>query len=144
MHLNHVCLIGTVCKDPDLRFVGASRVPVTDLRLAINRFWKTDKGEKKTDTVFLDVTVWAKSAELCIQYLRKGRLVCAEGRLTMSEWVDREGRAQSRIRVTAERVIFLPDGRGERAESTAPESGGELPALPEPQAEPESEARLPA
>ena len=110
MHLNRVFLIGTLVRDPEVRYVGATQTPVSDLRVVVNRLWKTQKGEKREEAVFIDVTVWARQAETCVQYLRKGRLLAVEGRLTMDEWTSSDGKKNSRIRIGADRVVFLPNG----------------------------------
>ncbi|MCE9581569.1 MAG: single-stranded DNA-binding protein [Planctomycetes bacterium] len=122
MHMNHVFLIGNVCKDPEPRFVGPSQTPVTDLRLACNRTWKSAKGEKREESLFIDVVAWARSAELAVQYLKKGRLVGIEGRLQLNEWTGQDGRKNQRIRVVAERICFLPGGAGSRDAVPAQES----------------------
>lgn len=110
MHLNHVVLIGNLCKDPEIRFAGPSQVPVTDLRVACNRVWKNAKGEKKEDHLFIDVVAWARQAETAVQYLRKGRLIGVEGRLQMNEWTDADGKKNSRIRIVSDRILYLPQG----------------------------------
>lgn len=125
MHMNHVFLIGNICKDPEPRFVGPSQTPVTDLRLACNRTWKSMKGEKREEALFVDVVAWARSAELAVQYLKKGRLVGIEGRLQLNEWTGQDGRKNQRIRVVAERIVFLPSGSGSR-DATLPPGSTEI------------------
>lgn len=119
MHLNRVVLIGNLCKDPEIRFAGPSQVPVTDLRVAVNRVWKNAKGEKKEDHLFIDVVAWARQAETAVQYLRKGRLIGVEGRLQMDEWLGQDGKKNQRIRVVSDRILYLPQG-GARDGAPAP------------------------
>lgn len=123
MHMNKVVLIGNVCKDPEIRFAGPSQVPVTDVRVACNRVWKSAKGEKREDHLFIDVVAWARQAELAVQYLRKGRLIGVEGRLAMDEWVGQDGKKNQRIRIVSDRIVYLPQG-GTR-ESAPPQADGE-------------------
>ncbi|MBN1421583.1 MAG: single-stranded DNA-binding protein [Planctomycetes bacterium] len=112
--LNRVFLIGRLTQDPKLRYT-PSGTPVTDLRLAVNRTYTDPSGQRKEETVFLDVVVWRKQAEICCEYLAKGRQVMVEGRLTMDTWQGNDGQKRSRIRVVADRCQFL-DPRGERGE----------------------------
>jgi single-strand DNA-binding protein len=140
MHLNRVMLIGNVCRDPEIRFAGPSQVPVTDIRLAINRVWKNVKGEKREDHVFIDVVAWARQAELAVQYLKKGRLIGVDGHLQMDEWTGTDGKKNTRIKVVSERIVYLPQGNVSR------DSGAPPAADAEPETDPsvEEEARIPA
>lgn len=107
--LNKVFLIGNLTQDPELRYT-PNGAAVTDLRLAVNRVYNV-QGERREETLFIDVTVWNRQAETCCQYLRKGRPVHVEGYLRMDSWDDRAtGEKRSKIKIEAERVQFL-DGR---------------------------------
>ena len=75
--LNKVMLIGNLTKDPELRYT-PNGTAVTNLRIAVNRKFKDRTGELKEDTCFLTVTAWDKQAEICNQYLQKGRAVFVE------------------------------------------------------------------
>jgi single-strand DNA-binding protein len=76
--LNKVLLIGNLTKDPELRYT-PNGTAVTNLRIAVNRKFKDRSGELKEDTCFVTVTAWDKQAEICNQYLQKGRAVFVEG-----------------------------------------------------------------
>jgi single-strand DNA-binding protein len=82
---------------------------VTDLRLATSRSWPSrDGGDRKEETLYIDVTVWDRQAETCCQYLRKGSGVHVEGFLKMDTWDDKTtGEKRSKIKVQADRVQFL-------------------------------------
>jgi single-strand DNA-binding protein len=93
--------------DPELRYT-PSGSPVTELRLAVNRGWTGRDGERKEESLFIDVTVWERQAENCCQYLKKGSSVHVEGALKMDTWDDKtSGEKRSKIKVLAERVQFL-------------------------------------
>ncbi len=126
--LNKVFLMGNLTFDPELRRT-PSGTAVTELRMAINRAWTGRDGERREDAVFIDVTVWDRSAENCCQYLRKGSLVHVEGSLRMDTWDDKTtGEKRSKIKVNADRVQFLDTRRGEgRSEGT-----GDYDAAPAP------------
>ena len=113
-NLNQVFLMGRLTSDPELRYT-ANGSAVTDLRLAINRQWKTDSGDQREDTAFIDATTWNRLAENCCQYLRKGSRVLVEGRLKQEQWEDRNsGERRSKIKVEAESVQFLDPPKGDR------------------------------
>src|SRR3954451_3284501 len=80
--LNRVQLIGNLTRDPELKYT-SSGTAVCSFGLATNRSWTTDTGEKKEDTEFHNILAWNKLAELCSQYLTKGRKAYVEGRLTI-------------------------------------------------------------
>jgi single-strand DNA-binding protein len=110
--LNKVFLIGNLTKDPEVRRT-PSGTAVTDLRLAVNRKFKSSSGENREETCFINATVWGRQAETSAEYLRKGSAAMIEGRLKYDEW-EKDGQKHSRISVVAERVQFMgsPRGRG--------------------------------
>jgi single-strand DNA-binding protein len=110
--LNKVFLMGRLTFDPELRYTPSGSA-VTDLRMATSRTWTGKDGDRKEETLFIDVTVWDRQAENCCQYLRKGSGVHIEGSLKMDTWDDKTtGEKRSKVRVQAERVQFL-DRRGD-------------------------------
>lgn len=104
--LNKVLLIGNLTKDPELRYT-PNGTAVTNLRIAVNRKFKDRSGELKEDTCFITVTAWDKQAEICNQYLQKGRAVFVEGILQSRSWETGDGQKRSTIDVRAERIQFL-------------------------------------
>jgi single-strand DNA-binding protein len=80
---------------------------VSDLRLAVNRSYTTQGGEKREETCFLTVVVWGKQAEASAQYLEKGSPVMVEGRLQTREWEGKDGQRRNVVEVVAERIQFL-------------------------------------
>lgn len=104
---NKLTLMGNLTRDPELKQTRKG-VSVTELGLALDRTWNDDSGEKKTETTFVDVLVWGKTAENCAKFLKKGRSVLLEGRLQMDSWTDKKsGETRNRLRVVAETVQFL-------------------------------------
>lgn len=109
-NLNKVFLMGRLTRDPELRYTPNGSA-VTDLPLAINRTFNTKEGDRREETLFIDVTVWNRQAETCCQFLKKGRTVHVEGFLKIETWDDKTtGEKRSKAKVEAERVQFL-DGR---------------------------------
>ena len=134
--LNKVLLIGNLTKDPELRYT-PNGTAVTNLRVAVNRKFKDRTGELKEDTCFITVTAWDKQAEICNQYLQKGRAVFVEGILQSRSWETGDGQKRSTIDVRAERIQFLGGAvKTEGAtgsEPGAPKDGGDQDAVISPE-----------
>ena len=113
-NINTVILAGRLTRDPELRYTPAGTA-VCKLGLAATRYFKGKDGEKKEDTLFVDVTVWEKTAEYCGQRLKQGRPVVVEGQLRSSSWEDKTtGQKKSKIEINASRLQELDwsDDRG--------------------------------
>ncbi|MGB2813534.1 MAG: single-stranded DNA-binding protein [Dehalococcoidales bacterium] len=108
--LNKVTIIGNVGGEPEMRFTPNGK-PVTSFRVATNWVSTTPEGERRQETEWFGVVTWNKLAEQCNQFLAKGRLVYAEGRLHTRTWEGQDGQQHSRAEVIANKVIFL-DRRG--------------------------------
>lgn len=104
--LNRVFLIGNLTRDPELRYV-PSGTAVTTFDIAVNRSYTAQSGEKKEDTSFLRIVVWARLAEVCAEYLTKGSPVFVEGRLRSRSWETQEGQKRNTVEVIAQSVQFL-------------------------------------
>ena len=129
--LNKVFLMGRLTFDPELRRT-PNGTAVTELRMATSRAWTGKDGERREETLYIDVTVWDRQAENCCQYLRKGRAIHVEGSLRMDTWDDKTtGEKRSKIKVTADRVQFLDSQRGEPADG-GPAPDDETSASPPP------------
>ena len=110
-NLNKVFLMGNLTKDPELRYT-AGGAPVANLRLAINRVYQMQSGEKKEDVCFVTVVVWRKQAEAAGQYLKKGDPLFVEGRLQSRSWETEDKQKRSIMEVVAERIQFISRGKG--------------------------------
>ena len=107
--VNKVILAGRLTRDPELRYL-PSGMAVCKLGLAVSRFYKSKDGEKREETMFINVTTWGKTAEYTNEYLRKGRPVLVEGQLRSNDFEDKTGQKRSVIEVNAERVQQLDWG----------------------------------
>jgi single-strand DNA-binding protein len=116
--LNKVFLIGNLVRPPELRYTPTGTA-VVDMRLAVNRNYTTQGGEKREDTCFLTVVVWGKQAETCGEYLDKGSPVLVEGRLQTRDWETKDGQKRNVVEVVAERVQFMGRGRTAGAPAAA-------------------------
>jgi single-strand DNA-binding protein len=127
--LNKVFLMGRLTFDPELRYAPSGSA-VTELRLAINRVWTGRDGDRKEESLFIDVTVWDRQAENCCQFLKKGSQIHIEGALKMDTWDDKTtGEKRSKIKVLADRVQFL-DRRSDAGGGPAGSSDQEYSAPP--------------
>ena len=118
--LNKVMIIGNVGSDPEMRFTPNGN-PVTSFRVATNWIYTTADGERKQETEWFTVVAWNKLAEQCNQFLTKGRLVYAEGRLRTHTWEGQDGLKHYRTEIIANRVTFLD----RQAATALPEEKGD-------------------
>lgn len=105
MSLNNVSIMGNLTRDPEMKYTTSGR-PVCNLSIANNRVF-TRNGEKASEVSYFDVEVWGVVAENCSKYLSKGSGVIIEGRLKQDRW-ERDGKTQSRVRIVANNVHFMP------------------------------------
>lgn len=112
---NKVILLGNLTRDPEVRYTPKGSA-VCDLGIAVNRSYTLDNGEKREEVTYVDVTLWARLAEIAGEYLKKGRPVFIEGRLQLDTWDDKQsGQKRSKLRVIGETMQLLgsrPSGSG--------------------------------
>jgi single-strand DNA-binding protein len=140
--LNKVMLIGNLGKDPEVRYTQGGQ-PVANFTLATNESWTDKQGQKQERTEWHRIVVWGKAAELCGEYLSKGRQVYVEGKLQTREWTNKEGQKQYSTEIVASPVggvVFLGGG-GERRGPGAGRSGDEFGQPPPGMDEPEQGAQ---
>lgn len=104
--LNKVLLIGNLTRDPEIRYVPSGSAVAT-FTLAVNRVYKLQTGEKKEEVSFIRIIVWGRMAEICGEYLTKGRPCFVEGRLQSRTWDGPDGQKRSALEVIASNVQFL-------------------------------------
>lgn len=107
---NRVILVGNLTRDPELRYI-PSGTAVAEVGLAVNDRRKNASGEWVEETTFVDVTLWARTAEVASEYLSKGSPVLIEGRLKLDTWQTNDGQKRSKLKVVCERMQML-GGRG--------------------------------
>ena len=109
--LNRVILIGRLTRDPELKYI-PNGTAVANFTLAVDRKFNKD------ETDFIDVVVWRQLAELCANYLAKGRLAAVEGRLQVRTYEGKDGQKRKATEVVADDVRFLDKA----STSSAPKS----------------------
>src|SRR5579885_493032 len=106
MSVNKVILVGRLGQNPEVRYT-PSGAAVANFSLATNESWTDKSGQKQERTEWHRIVVWGKLAELCNQYLSKGRQAYIEGRLQTREWQDKDGNKKYTTEVQAQTVQFL-------------------------------------
>jgi single-strand DNA-binding protein len=114
-NLNSILLEGNLVADPELRYTPKGAA-VCSFRVACNRYYKQDD-ELQKEVSYFDVTAWNRQAEVCNEYLTKGRGVRVVGRLKQDRWEDAEGKTRSKVHVVAEHVEFKPKFKNDSTES---------------------------
>ena len=104
--LNKIILIGRLTADPELRYT-PSGAPVANFTLAVDR-----KFAKNDETDFIPVVAWRRLAEICNEFLHKGKLVAVEGRLQTRSYEDRDGNKRKAFEVVADEMQMLDRGQG--------------------------------
>lgn len=102
---NRVILMGNITRDIELKYL-QSGTAVTELGLAVNNRRKSQTGEWIDEAVFVDVTLWGRTAEIASEYLAKGSAVLIEGRLKYDTW-ETDGQKRSKLRVVGERMQMV-------------------------------------
>lgn len=118
--VNRVILIGRLGRDPELRYT-PSGAAVANFSLATDETRTDANGQRQTRTEWHNIVCWSKLAEICGQYLKKGRLVFIEGRLQTREWDDRDGNKRRTTEIVASNMQMLES----KAAVEAADRGGE-------------------
>lgn len=139
--VNKVILIGNLTRDPEMRQTSNGQM-VTTFCIATNREWITKDGKKHSLAEYHDIVAWARLAEICNKYLKKGKLVFVDGYLKTRSWDTPEGVRKFRTEIVAQDMIMLekrPKGEGDEEEDYIPqeESGDEEYEEEKPAKEPE-------
>src|SRR3954451_16862340 len=116
--VNKVILVGRLGKDPEVKYTQGG-TPIARFSLATDETWKDQGGEKQQRTEWHSIDAWSKLAEICGQYLTKGRLLYLEGRLQTRAWEDKDGNKRSTTEVRADNMVMLSG----KFEETRPDRG---------------------
>ena len=113
--LNRVELIGRLGRDPEVKYTSSGQA-VAKFSVATDEQYTDRAGDLNKHTEWHQIVAWGKLAEICQQYVRKGRQVWIEGRIRMEEWEDRQATptiTRRRYTIVASRLLMLgarPDG----------------------------------
>jgi single-strand DNA-binding protein len=111
---NKVILVGYLTRDVEIRY-SPSGSAIGSVGIATNRKWKSQTGEQRDETMFIDLTFFGRTAEIAHQYIRKGSKVLVDGRLVFQQWTTQDGSKRSKHTITVENLKMLDT----KAESSA-------------------------
>src|SRR5512137_1224495 len=111
--VNKVIIVGHLGADPEVRYTQSGQA-VASFNVATSETFNDKNGERQERTEWHRIVAWAKLAELCGEYLKKGRQVYLEGRLQTRQWDDKDGNKRYTTEIVAQNVQFL-GGRGDNA-----------------------------
>jgi single-strand DNA-binding protein len=127
--VNKVILVGRLGKDPEVKYTQGG-TPIARFSLATDEVWKDQSGEKQQRTEWHNIVAWSKLAEICGQYLNKGKLVYIEGRLQTRSWEDKDGNKRHTTEIRADNMVMLSgkpeDTRGEKGAAAAASSDSSI------------------
>ncbi len=109
MDLNKAMIIGRLTRDPEGRTTPNGQT-VTSFSVATNFTWTDSSGQKQEKVEFHNIVAWRKLAEICNQYLSKGKRVYIEGRIQTRDWTGQDGVKRYRTEIIAENMIMLDGG----------------------------------
>ena len=118
--VNKVILVGRLGVDPDVRYTPDGTM-VVNLRIATNEYRKDKSGERADRTEWHRIVCFGKLAEICGNYLSKGRLVFIEGSLRTRQWEDKEGNKRSTTEIVASNMQMLESKGAGREDAGADE-----------------------
>lgn len=143
--LNKVLLIGNLTRDPDLRYTPTGAAVCT-IGLATSRNWTTDAGEKREEVEFHRIVAWRKLAEICGQYLVKGKKVYLEGHLVTRKYTTQDGQEKSVTEIVMDDMIMLDSKRSgdDEANTSRPAASSPKPkaAAAKSSSEPKEESQV--
>jgi single-strand DNA-binding protein len=149
-NLNKVMLMGNLTRDPQLKVIPSTNTAVVDFAIACNRKFKGANGEEREEVTFVDITAFARTAEVINQYFTKGKPIFIEGRLKLDQWEDKNGGGKrSKLSVVCENFQFIggrdgaPGGGGGGYDPGIQSGGGEYDQTPRARSAPPA-ARPPA
>lgn len=129
MSVNKVILVGRLGQNPEVRYT-PSGAAVANFSIATNESWTDKSGQKQERTEWHKIVVWGKQAELCAQYLAKGRQCYLEGRLQTRQWQDKDNQTKYTTEVQAQTVQFLGGAAGAGAHGGADMNQDSAPSGP--------------
>lgn len=128
-------MLGNLTRDIELRYT-QNGMAIAKTAIATNRRYKTQTGEQKEETCFIDITLFGRAAEIANQYLSKGRKVLIEGRLIYEQWVDNSGQKRSKHSIAVDNLQMI-DRAGDSSMSAPQQAPQKAPEYQAPSAKQE-------
>ena len=117
MAVNKVMLIGNLGRDPEIRYTTGGQA-VANFTIATTEKYTNKSGEKQEDTEWHRIVAWGRLAEICGEYLSKGRMVYIEGSIKTRSWEDKEGNTRYTTEIVARNMQML-GGQGTRSDMSS-------------------------
>lgn len=134
MSVNKVILIGNLGKDPEMRYTPSGDA-VTNFSVATTEKFKGRDGQQQEKTEWHNIVAWRKLGEICGQFLKKGKQVYIEGKITTRSYDDRDGNKRYITEIVAEKMQMLGglerEIHGGNQQAHSGESGGDIPFNPD-------------
>lgn len=129
MNLNRAQVIGNLTRDPEVRTTPNGQ-NVCSFSVATTYSYKDASGQRVEKPEYHNIVAWARLADICGQYMAKGRKVFVEGRLQTRDWTTQDGQKRTRTEIIAENVILLdrpPGGAGSAPRAATPSASADEP-----------------
>ena len=117
--VNKAILIGRLGKDPETKTTQGG-VAISRFSMATDESWKDQNGEQQQRTEWHNIVAWRRLAEICGQYLSKGKLVYVEGRIQTRSWEDPEGNKKYTTEIQADKMVMLSNEKSNSESETLP------------------------
>lgn len=128
--VNKATIMGNVGKDPEMKYTGSGQA-VANFSVATNESWTGKDGEKREKTEWHRIVAWGRLAEICGQFLSKGKPVYIEGSIRTRSWEDKEGNTRYTTEIHAREMQMLGDSRDSAAGGERLQSESEPLQIPE-------------
>lgn len=119
--INKVILVGNLGQDPELNYTG-SGTAVCNMRLAVNESYKDKDGKLVEKTEWVSLVAWARLAEICGEYLKKGSKVYFEGSLQTRSYDDKDGVTKWVTEIKVREMMMLDSANGGSAARSEPKN----------------------
>tara|TARA_Y100000310_G_C20324039_1_gene642106 strand:- start:147 stop:590 length:444 start_codon:yes stop_codon:yes gene_type:complete len=129
MNVNKAIVCGNLTRDPEARTLPSGQ-SVSNFGVATNRIWNDQDGNRQEATEFHNIVAFGKLAEICNQYLARGRLVYIDGRIQTRSWDDQDGNKKYRTEIVAETMQMGPRPGGGDTGNTAPATSNRTESKP--------------
>ncbi len=128
MNLNRAMIIGNLTRDPETRTTPSGQM-VSNFSVATSSQWTDPQGKKQERVEYHSIVAWGKLAEICSQYLTKGKKIYVEGRLQTRDWEAQDGTKKQRTEIVAENMIMLDRAGSAPAAGGAPSTSSSVPTI---------------
>lgn len=141
--INKVILIGRLGKDPEVKYTN-NGAPVAKFTLATDEVFKDRAGEQQKHTEWHNIVAWNRLAEICGEYLTKGKQVYIEGNIRSRQWEDQSGNKRTSYEIIAREMKMLGSKSDSSSSSYSSRGASATDRVPAPSAAPEPSADAPA